>query len=166
MLHLMVGKWKTPNHSNCKADDDSHKVKKKILKRIGRKNFSKKVGDNPDIDITVEGVIILKGRGKFKNRPYFVSDISADDYFVLKFVPFTESNEVEISILVPDKEEENNDTGFEFEFISDKLYIIPNDERLILITINYLIDKYINNNTKQEENFLVVLQSNNLKNED
>jgi len=163
-LHLIVGKWKTPNHSNRKAEDDSHKVKDEILKRIQRINFSKKVGDNPDIDITVEGVIILKGNGKFKNKPYFVSKIPAADYFILRLVPFLDTDEVEISILVPNREEEVKDSKYNLEIISNKLYILPNDEGLITNTIYYLMNEYFNNKINQDEYILVVIHSSKLKN--
>jgi hypothetical protein len=106
IIYLIVGKWRTPNHSNKKSEDDSHQVKEDILSQIrelsknqNKKDYRKQVGDNPDIGINDNGIIILKGRGGFRKRPYYVTDISADDHFVLSFISIPETNEVEIQLM-------------------------------------------------------------------
>lgn len=162
ILHLIVGKWKTPNHSNKKADDDSHQVKEEILKQIGRSNFKKRVGKNPDIGISCHGKIILIGRGPFSHKIYADTEIHASEYFILNFIPITETNEVEISLLLPHNEEDSKDVRF--EYISDRLYILPKDEKIVSAFVSHVIDEYLNNDNKQEENILVVISSRSLRN--
>jgi len=87
MLHLIIrGRWKSPSHSNDRSKDDTHKIKEKILKEIGKRIFEKEVGKNPDLDIDpTTGKIILKGRGEY-SRKIFETEIDADDYFVQCFL--------------------------------------------------------------------------------
>lgn len=145
MLHLIVGKWRTPNHSNEKSEDDSHKVKRTILKQIGKRMYSKAVGNNPDIDINSEGVIILKGTGERK-RSYYVSDIPASDHFVLHFVKSEEY--IEVQVLIIDFENASDD----FE----DLIIIPFDENLILFLFDLLIEDFIKQTELESKNILVL----------
>ncbi|MDR1699557.1 MAG: hypothetical protein LBR75_07020 [Prevotellaceae bacterium] len=78
MIHLIIGKWRTPKHSTQR--DDMHEVKKNILKRVGKKEFERQVGHNPDIDINLEDIIILKGVSDcYKKKPYYVTGLSAND---------------------------------------------------------------------------------------
>jgi hypothetical protein len=83
ILHLIIrGKWKSPNHSNDRSKDDTHKIKEEILKKIGKRIFEKEVGTNPDLDIDPKTEkIVLKGRGKY-SREIFKTEIDADGYFV------------------------------------------------------------------------------------
>lgn len=55
------------------------KTKKGILKKAGKNNFEKKVGDNPDIGV-VNGEIILIGQGKFTGKTYHTG-LKACDFF-------------------------------------------------------------------------------------
>lgn len=166
-LHLIVGKWRTPYHSNKKEFDDSHKVKKEILKKVGKKKFENQVGSNPDLDINENGVIILKGTGEYKRRPYYVTDISADDHFILRFIPLAESQEVEIQILTLDQREEANKVQLNLISHFNHLLIIPNDEDLIFSVVDRLTEEYLSLYTKQPIDFIIILSDlkNSLRNE-
>lgn len=74
--------FKTPNHSKDRKFDDSHQVKKKILKAAKLNSFSLTVGNNPDIDIDENGSIILIGvdLGPYSKQTYS-TNLPADDYF-------------------------------------------------------------------------------------
>ncbi len=159
ILHLIVGKWRTLNHSTKKEFDDSHEVKAEILKKIGKKNFSKQVGNNPDIGITEQGMVILKGVGEKKHKPYYVTEISAEDYFVLRFFPFQDSNETEIQILI--LKTSKPDDRKEFNIISHlhQLYIIPNNEKIVLTLIESLTNEYIQRSSGQVEDFIILFHS-------
>lgn len=129
MLRLIIrGKWKSPNHSSDRSKDDTHEIKRKILKEIGEHLFRKDVGNNPDIDINSKTKKIkLKGRGKFKGRE-FESDISVDKYFHLSFILVGELKPVFL-------EEEYEDMGFDY------YYVIPPDLEVLSRLIDYLFEQ-------------------------
>jgi len=142
---MIVGRWKSPNNSKDRNTNDSHEIKKQILKEVrrlsnqlGTKDYSKQVGDNPDIAIT-NGIIILKGRRKFKNRPYYTTTIPADDYFGLQFISTNIQGQFEVALLSFDIVESKNEILLEFE----NVYVIPNDEKIIELTFEKIFQEYL-----------------------
>jgi len=82
--------WRTPGHSTKKSEDDSHDVKKNILKKVGRERFRKDVGENPDIRVRHNtddkfDEIVLQGVGPHKGK-VFPSGLRAEDYLVKGFM--------------------------------------------------------------------------------
>jgi hypothetical protein len=158
-LQLIINnKWRTPKHSD-KGHDDTHDVKQTILKNVGKKKFSWKVGDNPNLDIDIkDDFIILLGVGKFKNKS-FKTKIHADDYFVLSFITIEGTEEIETQILVfhSDAEIDEKDT-YSVENI-DQVFIIPNHEKIIFMLIDDLTDKYLEGKSMERKNILICLSS-------
>jgi hypothetical protein len=159
MIHLIIGKWRTPNHSNKKSIDDSHQVKEEILHQIrelskkqNKKDYRKQIGDNPDIGINDNGLIILIGRGDFKKRPYYVTEIPADDYFVLSFISIHKSDEVEIQLMTSNFDNDDDDKNILFLDHYDKLYIIPNKE----IVIRNVMDFYFEKNDEMHDAIIII----------
>lgn len=151
--HLIIRKWRTPNHSNKKELDDSHEVKDAILKDVGKENYKKQVGENPDLDINTDGNIILKGVGKYKKKPYYVTGLSAEDYFVLRFIPISDTNETEIHILTS-----ASSSVEEINIIANfyRMYIIPKNEDLIQKLIDTLINEYKDRLSDQVEDYIIL----------
>ncbi len=82
-LEIRGGRWKSPSNSKDRSKDDTHKIKEKILKEIGKHIFEKDVGKNPDLDIDpVTEKIILKGTAEKYSKEIFETEIDADKYFV------------------------------------------------------------------------------------
>lgn len=127
MLRLIIrGKWKSPNHSNDRSKDDTHEIKRKILKEVGEYLYSKDVGKNPDIDIDPKTKKIkLKGRGKCKGKE-FESDINADKYFSLSFILASELEPLYAKV-------ENEDIPYDY------YYVIPPDIDVLEKLLDYLI---------------------------
>lgn len=155
-LHIIIGKWRTRNHSTKNEFDDTHKIKKKILKRVGKKNYSKQVGTNPDLDINRKDIIILKGTGLFKKKPNYETCIDANDHFVIRFIPLSEVNEIEVQILIPDSDEEDNQKEIHNITHFDKLFLIPNNDQMISLLIEILTKKYLKEINGQTEEIAVV----------
>lgn len=158
VLHLIIRRWRTPSHSTKKELDDTHQVKEEILKRIGKKKYTKRVGDNPNLDITDDGVIILKGTGDFKKRPIYVTGISADEHFVLRFVPVADTDETEIQILLLSNDEEDNDDLQNIEHF-DQMFVIPNEAGIISLLIDNLIQQYLKGTSRQQKDIVIFLSS-------
>ncbi len=155
-LHLCVGKWKTPGDSKHKQDDDTHEVKKEIFKRIGKKNFQGKVGSNPDIEITDNGFINLKGVGDGKKKKYYETDISAEDYFILRFTPIPDSIETEIEVLMLDQTLVSSKQSLNIVSHFPKLFKIPKDESLTKKLIERLTEDYQKRRSGITEEFIVL----------
>lgn len=137
-LHMIVGRWKSPNDSNNRETNDSHDIKKQILKEVrrlckelGTRDYSKDIGNNPDIGVE-NGLIILKGRGKFTNKPYYRTVIPADSFFGLQFI--STNSLCEFDIILLSFEQDRNGNEFQIEF--DEVFIIPNDEQIIELTFD------------------------------
>lgn len=152
VIGLIIGKWKTPNHSNRRSEDDTHEIKKQILKAIGNRNFTHEVGNNPDIDINKEGIIILKGRSDFKNKPYYVSDIRAEDFFILRFSPTIQDETIIECIMMKNNIRINLIPNLE------NLYIIPNEDDVLDLTIEFILNQYNNQILKVERDYLILLK--------
>jgi hypothetical protein len=140
-LHMIIGSWKTPFHSENKHDDDFHGpsgVKQQILDEIGRHIFSHEVGKNPDIAIE-KGSIVLVGskmnprhRGKkFRPNP----SIKAEDFFVLKFMFENSMSLLTIQLIFVHSTEPRprNRKSADITF-----YVIPKDLQLINLLIEVL----------------------------
>ncbi len=137
MLHLIVNnKWQTPNHSKERQSDDTHEVKKEILKAVGRRLYEKEVGKNPDIDIDRENRIVLKSvEKKFKRKPCYITKLKAEDFFILRFS--VTHNLVEIEYLeLPHKEQ----ITINFMHYYQHAYILPQNIDLVLHTLDIVID--------------------------
>lgn len=158
ILHLIIGKWRTPNHATQKQNDDTHEVKKEILRQVGKKNFSKEVGANPDIGISEDGFIILKGTGDYKKKPYYVTEISAGDYFILRFVPIADSEETEIQVLtLHDPEADHNQQLMNIVAHFDRILIIPNNENVVLSLVDSLTEEYLKLSVGKPVYFFILL---------
>jgi hypothetical protein len=143
-LHMIVGQWKSPNDSNNRETNDSHDIKKQILKEVRRlckefdkRDYSKDIGDNPDIGVE-NGLIILKGRGRFKNKPYYRTVIPADSFFGLQFISTNSLGQFDIMLLSFEQDLNSNELLLEI----DEVFIIPNDEQIIELTFDKVFDDY------------------------
>lgn len=158
MLQLIIGKWQTPNHSKKKKDDDTHQVKKDILREVGKAVFSKKVGKNPDLGIDENNNIILKGVGEYKKKPYYVTKIKVEDYFILRFAPLPKK--VEISLIrgkVSEKEDEVNYLNIVKNF--NNMSVIPKNNECIGAIINSLIEEYSAKEFIESEDHIIIFKS-------
>ncbi len=163
MLHLEVGKWRTTKHSKNREVDDSHEVKNAILKAVralfrekGEKGFENKVGTNPDIGIE-NNIIILKGRDKFKNKPYITTGIAADDYFILKFTSC--ENENEIRLLIPANNKTNDNTN-ELNILHEyrHVYIIPKIDEIAVSLVEHLLAELNSKDLQFDEETIIVFE--------
>jgi hypothetical protein len=165
MMQLIVRRWKTPNHSNDKSKDDSHSVKEEILKavrerdrRLNKKDFSHAVGKNPDLDI-VDNIIVLKGRGtKFRGRPYYKTGIPVEDHFVLRFMPAENNGQLEILFGVLSYQEEKSEHAFVSDLHFDKIFILPDDDTIISLTVRKIIDDILVQPLVKMEDVIVVIK--------
>ncbi|TXI46494.1 hypothetical protein [Methylophilus sp.] len=126
MLHLIIrGKWKSPNHSKNKSEDDTHAVKKQILAAVGKYLYEKKVGTNPDIDVDPKtGKIQLKGRGKFDKKG-FQSELDANEYFELLYLNVNDfSDEIRLLKIIE----------------LESFYVIPPSIEILDTLLKHLID--------------------------
>lgn len=138
MCHLVVrGKWKSPGHSKHKRDDDTHEIKREILRAVGREVYERKVGCNPDIDVNQDNVIVLKGTGHKKGQVH-VTPIPAEDFFVLTFVKSKTKDEVRISLRMPsDKPSAPSVSSLKV----NSTFLIPRDEDVFNWLLNYLFSR-------------------------
>lgn len=149
ILHFNIGRWQTKNHSDDKHQDDFHKpdgVKQKILSQVGKRKFEHKIGNNPDIQIDKNGTIILVGsrKGKFKYAKPFITEIRADDFFILRFIPNSEKQFLDIYLYSNESESEEKKSGKEEIldlFETDEFVVLPNHESLILQFLEYTYER-------------------------
>ncbi|HAT52871.1 MAG TPA: hypothetical protein DCS80_06350 [Betaproteobacteria bacterium] len=129
LMHIIIrGKWKSPGDSKDRSKDDTHEIKRRILKEIKKCNYEKIVGRNPDLDINPKtGKIVLKGQGDFSGGLY-ESNIDSENYF--------------ISMLIGSPPFLTKDGSPE----ADELYIIPNEDQVILSLIDYIIEYDLDKN--------------------
>ncbi len=163
ILHLEVGRWRTRKHSKSREHDDSHEVKEAILKEVrllcrekGERPFENQVGENPDIGIE-NGIIILKGRGKFKNKTFITNGIALDDYFVLKFVPYGDENEIQL--LIPDNSKINGNTG-ELKIFQEykHFYVIPKIDEVAVLLVEHLLAELNSNDIQLDEEAIIIFE--------
>ena len=125
---IIADTWKSIGHSKDNSKNDSHRIKGKILKEVGKHIFEKKVGKNPDIDIDKKTKKIkLKGVGPYKGQIH-ETEIDAEDYFILFF--FSSENYHDDTL--------NTDTS-ELEF--DSHYKIPLNLEVLSILLDYIFEK-------------------------
>lgn len=146
VLHLIIGKWQTPKHSDKKAEDDTHNVKELILSEVRRifnnekPDYRRIVGKNPNIGIE-NNQIILTGVGHYKGKTFHTS-LNVGDYFVLRFVNDNINNIIDIQLIVS-----QNHIKFQSLYINNKrkVLIIPFNEDLISSLIHWSINSFENN---------------------
>ncbi|KAF2516452.1 hypothetical protein [Flavobacterium foetidum] len=163
ILHFKIGRWQTKNHSDNKHEDDFHKpdgVKQQILNQVGKRNYEHKVGTNPDIQIDKKGKIVLVGsrKGKYKYAKPFITEIRADDFFILRFVPDSEKQFLDIYLYSNESESEKKKSEKEEIqdlFETNEFVILPNDENLILQFLEYAYDRQ--QTFENEVNILIII---------
>lgn len=165
-LYLIIrGKWRTPNHSNKRSEDDTHKVKEEIYKAVGRRNFSGDVGSNPDIDVDDKtGKIILRGKGPFWKKTYPTS-LPADDFFILCFSCIKDAEETEVSLLLPqhDTPEKEHDSSMNIIRVNDDLYLddvylVPEEDSVLSALIGLLFKMHCRGDRTENKYILVLLR--------
>lgn len=162
LFNFEIGRWKTINHSKIEGEDDFHTpggVKDQILKRIDKKKYAHRVGDNPDIRIDKKGMILLAGsrNGPFKNAKQIITNIQADDYFILRFIPSVTIDCIEILLYYQEEQVEKEDYLYEF-FLNDetnKVYMIPNESHLIAIILESIYESV--RKKMETQSFLLIL---------
>jgi len=136
ILQLIIrGKWKSPQHSNQKSRDDTHKIKGEILNKIGKLIYEKKVGKNPDLDIDPKTKkIVLKGRGEL-SRKIFETEINADDFFIQFFVIAEHTPYLYRHVR---------------HHITDQYYVIPPDIEILSLLLDHIFRQTNNLNFEIE----------------
>ena len=155
-MHMIIrGKWKSPKHSNDKNCDDSHDIKKQILKTV-KKKYSHRVGKNPDIDVDKDDLIVLVGskRGEYKGK-VFPTQLHIENFgFVLCFTQL-DSSYTELSLFSIQEIQQDftiDGENLETNFINfDRVYLIPENEEILDQLIQYILT------THSEMNFRVLI---------
>lgn len=140
LMRLIIGgRWKSPKHSADRHFDDTHEIKKEILKAVGTNRYCPRVGSNPDIDVEkATDEIVLVGRGPFKGRVY-ATGIKADDFFVLCFRPLKDQTEIALYMPASDTSAEERDRKAIVSAGVDDVYVVPRDEEVLSALVAHVL---------------------------
>ncbi|MGK7908163.1 MAG: hypothetical protein AB4040_13190 [Synechococcus sp.] len=139
---IIRGRWRSPNHSKDKRLDDSHQIKKEILKEV--KSYRKYVVKNPDIDVNSEGKIVLIGavRGQYKGIT-LPTDLHIQDFGFVIHLTRLDAKHTEVQLLFPLSFEENlqyESQEIETDFLAlSRIYIVPDNDDILDELIKHIL---------------------------